>query len=64
MSLWLPTLEQVVLIHERLIALTGGANGVRDLGLIDSALARARASFGGVDAYPDLLSKAAAICCG
>lgn len=64
MSIWLPTLEQVLLIHERLVTLTGGADGVRDLGLIDSALARAHAAFGDVEASPDLIGKAAAICCG
>ncbi|MBQ2930536.1 MAG: type II toxin-antitoxin system death-on-curing family toxin [Clostridia bacterium] len=64
MSIWLPTLDQVILIHERLILLTGGADGIRDLGLVDSALARATASFSGVEAHPSLISKAAAICCG
>ncbi len=64
MSIWLPTLDQVILIHERLITLTGGAAGIRDLGLIESALARAHASFGTIEAYPDLVGKAAAICCG
>ena len=34
---------------------------VRDEGLLDSALARPRASAFGVDAYPDLATKAAAL---
>lgn len=34
---------------------------VRDLGLLESALARPRASAFGEDAYPDLLTKAAAL---
>lgn len=29
-----------ILIHERLLALNGGATGIRDLGLLQSALAR------------------------
>ena len=57
MNIWLPTLEQVVLIHERLIALTGGASGIRDLGLIESALARAYAAFGGVEPIPRCLGR-------
>lgn len=32
--------------------------------MIESALARAYAAFGGVEAHPSLLGKAAAICCG
>ena len=64
MSIWLPTLEQILILHERLILKTGGSNGIRDIGLIESALARANASFADVELYPGLLSKAAAICCG
>jgi len=64
MSVWLPTLAQVLLIHERLILRTGGSAGIRDTGLIESALSRAEAGFGAYEAYPDMLSKAAAICCG
>ena len=31
--------EQVILLHERLIEVTGGGNGIRDDGMLDSALA-------------------------
>lgn len=64
MSLWLPRVEDVLLLHRKLIERTGGAEGVRDLGLIESALARAEASFGGVEAHPSLEDKAAAVGCG
>ena len=64
MSMWMPTIEQVLIIHDRLIALTGGASGIRDIHLIESAIARANAAYGGVEAHPGLLAKAAAICCG
>jgi len=64
MNIWLPTLQQVLLLHEKITARTGGASGVRDPGLIESALARASAAFGGVEAYPTVLSKAAAVGCG
>lgn len=64
MSMWLPTIEQVLIIHDRLIALTGGASGIRDIRLIESAIARANAAYGGVEAHPGLLAKAAAVCCG
>ena len=64
MNTWLPTLDHVLLLHEKLIAQTGGADGVRDMGLIESALARASASFGGVEAHPGIIVKAAAVGCG
>jgi death-on-curing protein len=41
---------------------SGGASGIRDLGLLDSALAQPRATFGGQDLHPTLLEKAAALC--
>jgi death-on-curing family protein len=55
------TLEEVLLLHARLIQRTGGSGGVRDLGLLDSALARPQATFGGQDLYPGLWHKAAAL---
>ena len=55
------TLNEVLLLHARLIQLTGGGRGVRDVGLLDSALARPQATFGGADLYPDLWTKEAAL---
>ena len=55
------TLEEVLLLHARLIQRTGGSGGVRDIGLLDSALARPQATFGGEDLYPSLWHKAAAL---
>lgn len=42
-------------------AVIGEPPGVRDLGLIDSAVARPRAAFAEVEAYPTLHLKAAAL---
>lgn len=55
------TTEEVLLIHERVLALFGGAGGVRDWGLLQSAVERPRMSFGGEELYPDLHHKAAAL---
>lgn len=55
------TLEEVYLLHERLIQLTGGSSGLRDPGLLESAVARPRASFDGEELYPDLWTKAAGL---
>ena len=53
--------EQVLFLHARLIAETGGLHGVRDVGLLRSAVERPRATFGGKDLYRDLFHKAAAL---
>ena len=50
------TLEDLVELVRRL-----GAGPIRDLGLLDSALARPRSSAFGADAYPSIELKAAAL---
>lgn len=54
-------IEEVLLIHERILAKFGGAGGLRDWGLLDSAVNRPRAAFEGRELYPDLFTKAAAL---
>lgn len=51
----------MLLLHARLIQRTGGSGGVREMGLLESALARPRATFGGNDLYPNLWSNVAAL---
>lgn len=53
--------EQVLLIHARLIAQSGGSEGIRDRNAIESALAQPLMAFGGQDLYPTLAEKAAAL---
>ncbi len=55
------TAEQVLFLHDRLVEETGGMHGVRDLGGLESALARPQAAFGGTEFYPDLMTKAAVL---
>ena len=55
------SLEQVLRLHARLIERFGGETGVRDLGLLESALARPFAEFGGVEAHSQVHEKAAAL---
>jgi death on curing protein len=55
------TLGEVLALHRRILAGSGGRTGIRDLGAIASALAQPRVSVGGKDAYPTLLEKAAAL---
>ena len=51
--------RQVLLLHEQLVAETGGSAGVRDEGLLESALSAPFQGFGGMDAYPSIQQKAA-----
>lgn len=55
------TPQQILFLHYRLIETTGGTHGIRDLGALQSAVARPQTTFDGDDLYPDLFSKAAAL---
>ena len=57
---WL-TVEKVLEIHERSLEESGGDPGVRDQGLLESAVAQPRAGFGGKELYLDIADKAAAL---
>ena len=48
-------------MHYRVIEETGGSHGIRDIGVLQSAIARPIAAFGGDDLYPDIFTKAAAL---
>ena len=56
--------SQILLIHDQLIAETGGSSGLRDEGMLDSALNAPFQTFGGKDVYPSLQQKAARLCFG
>ena len=62
--IWLPSIKEVIEMHGILIRRTGGIDGIHDLGLIESAIARASAGFGGYELYPSVEAKAAAIAHG
>ncbi len=53
--------DKVLLLHQLMIAETGGSADVRDLGLLDSALESAYATFDGKELYPTKEEKAARI---
>ena len=55
------SLGEIVDLHQALLEQTGGATGIRDLGMLESALAQPRAMFGGTDLHPTLVQKAAAL---
>ena len=51
--------RQVLLLHEQLLDATGGSAGVRDEGLLESALEAPFQTFGGEELYPSVQQKAA-----
>ncbi len=55
------TLEEVLTLQQEAIRRYGGIEGVRDLGLVESAVAQPQMTFFGTDLYPSLEEKAAAI---
>jgi death-on-curing protein len=55
------TLNETLELHRRVIAQSGGAPGVLDLGALESALAQPQMTFGGNDLYPTVVEKAAAL---
>ena len=52
------TKQQVILLHEHLVAQSGGLLGIRDESLLDSAVNSPLHSFDSKDLYPTLLEKA------
>lgn len=55
------TTDEVIRLHEMVILRSGGSPGVRDDGLVDSAVYQPRATFAGHDLHPTLPEKAAAL---
>jgi death-on-curing protein len=55
------TLSEVLYLHDQLINQSGGTVGLRDIGLLESAIAQPRVTFAGIDLYPSLIDKAVAL---
>lgn len=53
--------EKVLLLHQLIAQETGGGVGVRDVGLLESALSNAYATFGGEELYKTKEEKAASL---
>ncbi len=51
-----PSTEEVIRAHDRLLAVFGGAQGIRDRGALEAALARPRSGY-----YRDIIEQAAAL---
>ena len=57
MSVW--NKETVKKLHSLLCEISGGSEGLRDEGLLESAIGSAYATFGGIELYPTAEEKAA-----
>ena len=55
------SLKEVLELHRLLLERTGGLSGVRDLGLLESAVAQPLMTFGGQELYPTIIEKATAL---
>lgn len=53
--------DEIIRLQQAVISQSGGLPGIKDRGLIDSAAAQPRMTFGGVDLYPTVSNKAAAL---
>ena len=55
------TIKEALELHRRIIEQSGGSAGIRDFGLLVSALAQPLMTFAGDDLYPTLADKASAL---
>ena len=53
------TVDEIIMLHEKLLRATGGLPGLRDRGLLESAVFSIEASFEDVEQYPTAEEKAA-----
>lgn len=53
------TVDEIISLHTKLVSKTGGSDGLRDRGLLESAVYSAMGGFGDEEAYPTIEEKAA-----
>lgn len=53
------TVEEIMALHTQLTGRTGGSDGLREMGLLESAVYSAEMSFGGEEMYKTVEEKAA-----
>lgn len=53
------TVDEIIMLHDKLLATTGDLPGLRDRGLLESAVFSMNASFDDVEQYPTMEEKAA-----
>ncbi len=53
---------EILELHDVIITSSGGSRGIRDIKALESAINQPRITFDQVDLYPDIFTKAAALC--
>lgn len=53
------TVDEIIMLHGKLLKATGGLPGLRDRGLLESAVSSVNAGFEDVEQYPTIEEKAA-----
>jgi death-on-curing protein len=56
------SIAEVFELHDRIISSSGGSSGIRDLKALESAVNQPRQTFDQKNLYPDIVTKAAALC--
>jgi len=56
------SLREILELHDKIIEVSGGSRGIRDIRALESAINQPRLTFNRTDLYPDILTKAAALC--
>ncbi|HFI0332538.1 TPA: type II toxin-antitoxin system death-on-curing family toxin [Streptococcus suis] len=54
--------DQIRQLHSQLISVSGGTDGERDIGLVESAVVNVFETYFGVEQYPTIEEKAARLC--
>lgn len=56
------SLREILELHDKVVEVSGGARGIRDMRALESAINQPRLTFNRTDLYPDIVAKAAALC--
>ncbi|MBN2568663.1 MAG: type II toxin-antitoxin system death-on-curing family toxin [Deltaproteobacteria bacterium] len=56
------SLREILELHDKIIEVSGGARGIRDMKALESVINQRRLTFDQTDLYPDIVVKAAALC--
>jgi len=56
------SLREILELHDKIIEVSGGARGIRDMHALESAINQPRITFNRTDLYTDIITKAAALC--
>jgi len=56
------SIREILELHEIIIETSGGALGIRDIRALESSISQPRLTFNQADLYPDVITKAAALC--